>query len=242
MDNQITYLSEIVLALEHLGGSASLKEINDFIENRGVLPSIITNINWKRSVSAAIQRHCSEAKSYLGASNIFYSVFGLGEGFWGLLSMRPREEVDITPIEKRIEEQILRNKYIDNTEKEMVIKARKGQGIFRDKIIEKYNRCIITGICDKRLLMASHIKPWKSSNNYDRLSPENGLLLSPLYDKLFDIGLLSFDKSTRIILSNQLSGLDKNKIIYDKDCEYLKSPSLELLKNMEYHRDVIFRL
>lgn len=55
------------------------------------------------------------------------------------------------------------------------------------------------------LLLASHIKPWRSASNYERLSSENGLLLSPLYDKLFDIGLITFDDNMKILISNKLS-------------------------------------
>lgn len=240
-DEQVTYLSEIISALTDLGGSASLKEINDYIEFRNSLSSIKTNKNWKRNVSAVIQRHCSETKSYLGAKNIFYSVFGLGEGFWGLISMKANEDIGITPIEQRLEKEILDNKNIDSTEKEMIIKARKGQGVFRDKIIEKYQKCIIKGICDKRLLFASHVKPWRTSSNSDRLSSENGLLLSPLFDKLFDTGLLTFNKNMNIILSDKLTIEDRAKIYYDKHLRFIQNPSIELKQNMEYHRDVIFK-
>ena len=94
----------------------------------------------------------------------------------------------------------------------MLIKARTGQGVFRERIIEKYHKCIITGISDTRLLIASHIHPWRSANNEDRLSSENGLLLSPLYDKLFDIGLISFSKEMRIIISNEMRTEDVDRI------------------------------
>ena len=46
MEEKITYLSEIVNALENLGGSASLKDINSYIKTKGVLPAIRTNQNW----------------------------------------------------------------------------------------------------------------------------------------------------------------------------------------------------
>lgn len=239
---KITYLSEIKKALEALDGCGSLKEINDYIESQNILPSIKTNQNWKDNVRATIQRHCSETKSYNGSEDIFYSVYGLGEGYWGLKSMKNVNlSRSITPIEKRLETVVYNDNKISLTEKEMIVKSRVGQGIFREKIIKKYDKCIITGITDKRLLLASHIKPWRSSNNIERLSTENGLLLSPLYDKLFDIGLISFDKNMKIIISNDLSQDNINKLHIDKTVNYIKSPSIELKQNMEYHRDVIFR-
>lgn len=235
-----TYLSEIIIALEELGGCGSLKEINRIIKNRNLLSSIHSNPNWERNVSAVIQRHCSETKSYKGATNYFYSVYGLGEGFWGLRNFA-NEDIAKTIIENRICNTINNNNLLKNTEKEMLIKARVGQGVFRDKLLDKYKRCIITGLSDSRLLIASHIRPWHSANNYERLSTENGLLLSPLYDKLFDIGLISFSNDMRIIISKELSNQDISKIGIESNKPYLYSPSQELQLNMQYHRTKIFK-
>lgn len=55
MDNEVTYLSEIISALKYYDGMASLKEINIYIEKNDVLPYIHTNRNWKRNVSSVIQ-------------------------------------------------------------------------------------------------------------------------------------------------------------------------------------------
>jgi hypothetical protein len=236
---EITYLSEIIIALSNLGGYASLKEINNYIEARNILPSIRTNINWKRNVSAVIQRHCSMTKSYLGAEDIFYSVYGLGEGYWGLLSMK-KDDIDINPIESRIQNEILSNDLLKETEKQMLLKARRGQGIFREKIINRYKNCIITGISDKRLLLASHIKPWRAADNFDRLSEENGLLLSPLYDKMFDIGLISFKNNMQILISSEIDKINLSKIFIDESKVYITSPSYQLQRNLEYHRNMIF--
>lgn len=129
---------------------------------------------------------------------------------------------------------------LSQTEKEMLIQARIGQGIFRENLIKRYKACIITGIADRRLLIASHIKPWRCADNNERLSPENGLLLSPLYDKLFDTGLISFDRDTRIMISPSLTEAEIKRIGIDTEKAYITAPSTELLHNMEYHRDVVF--
>lgn len=219
----------------------SLREITGIIEQHDRLSSIYTNAHWKNNVSAEIQRHCNTTKSYKGAENIFYSVYGIGEGYWGLISMRGiNESTDTNPIIQRQINAIIDSPNIDNTQKDMIIKARIGQGLFRDKLIEKYKHCLITGIDDPRLLIASHIKPWCSSNNYERLSAENGLLLSPLYDKLFDIGLITFDKKMRLVTSSELSEYNQRKIELDGICLNSIGISSEFKTNMEYHRDVIF--
>lgn len=90
------------------------------------------------------------------------------------------------------------------------------------------------------LLVASHIKPWTVCTNEERLSAENGLLLSPTFDKLFDCGLISFVDTGRIIISSQLSKEVISKLhISATDIFDLKASS-DLKKNLEYHRDVVF--
>lgn len=91
---------------------------------------------------------------------------------------------------------------IESTEKEQIIKARKGQGIFR-KNVERFERkCRVTGVDDKRFLIASHIKPWRLASNTERLDGNNGLMLSPHIDKLFDQGWISFEADGELILAN----------------------------------------
>lgn len=98
-ENKPTYISEITAALKTLGGIASLKEINSCIEKRGILPYIKTNPNWKRAVSATIQRFCSETKSYIeGNKELFYSVEGIRKGIWGLVGYDPEAEENLQEI------------------------------------------------------------------------------------------------------------------------------------------------
>lgn len=138
------------------------------------------------------------------------------------------------------ESNLSQDKVLTLTEKEQIIKARLGQGIFRDKLIDKYGRCIITGIDDKRVLMASHIKPWSFSNNEERISSDNGLLLSPTYDKLFDKGFISFKKDGIILLSDHFSDYNFLKVNLSKDVKYPIVTTSKTREYLEYHRDVIF--
>ncbi len=110
-------------------------------------------------------------------------------------------EFQINIMDHIIEENI-RNDRIPETEKEQLIKARVGQGLFRQRLEHVENKCRLTGITDKRLLIASHIKPWRNSNNIEKLDGENGLLLSPHVDRLFDRGWISFTDHGRILCSN----------------------------------------
>lgn len=130
---------------------------------------------------------------------------------------------------------------IKETEKESIIKSRIGQGIFRKMLIKKYDgKCLVTGIDIESALVASHIKPWSVSDNYERLSTENGFLLSASIDRLFDSGLITFDNKGKIYISNYVGEANKNKLNINCDIVVDLKGSRELFSNLEYHRDVIF--
>lgn len=129
------------------------------------------------------------------------------------------------------------------TERTARQKVRVGQMNFRNSLFLEMKGCPVSGIDDKRLLIASHIKPWSHSSSEERLNPKNGILLSPLYDKLFDmsVGLITFTDEKRILISNRLSveniarlNVDHNQVIEDLDIND-REPFLD------YHRRFIFQ-
>jgi predicted restriction endonuclease len=85
-----------------------------------------------------------------------------------------------------------------------LIKARIGQGKFKKLLIKRECKCALCGVTDPRVLIASHIKPWSVSTNEERLDVNNGLLLCPNHDALFDKHLISFDKQGKIVISQTL--------------------------------------
>ena len=92
----------------------------------------------------------------------------------------------------------------NTTERDALVKARVGQGPFRDGLISYWEKCAVTGCNLLPVLRASHIKPWRSANNSERLDPFNGLLLAPNLDALFDRGLISFDSDGRVVTAASL--------------------------------------
>ena len=82
-----------------------------------------------------------------------------------------------------------------------IIRARKGQGLFKDRVSRIETRCRITGVQNPVHLVASHCKPWRDSTNEERLNGENGLLLTPSIDHLFDRGFIGFEDNGRLIIS-----------------------------------------
>ncbi|WP_341223963.1 HNH endonuclease [Loktanella salsilacus] len=109
-------------------------------------------------------------------------------------------------IEDNIQLQIVSDQSLSDTEKSSIIKARRGQGIFRGNVELLEQSCRVTGLTDRRLLIASHIKPWRSCETAsERLDGSNGLLLAPHIDRLFDVGLISFEKSGKVLVSDTLT-------------------------------------
>jgi hypothetical protein len=92
-------------------------------------------------------------------------------------------------------EALVRRQDVDATTREALVEARIGQGRFRRDLVALWGRgevCALTGIDVPELLIASHIKPWRDSDDRERLDPCNGLLLAAHVDKAFDCCLLGF--------------------------------------------------
>ena len=120
--------------------------------------------------------------------------------------------------------------------------ARIGQGVYRSKLFDECPFCPITMINEDRLLIASHIKPWAVSSNKERLDPKNGFILSPLYDKPFDRGFITFTDDRRVKISNWLSPQNKRRIgIKENDFFQLLPIDEERKRYLAYHRESVFK-
>jgi len=122
---------------------------------------------------------------------------------------------DLEYWERKLELDIAADPSVRETEKLSIVKARVGQGIFRERVSLIEKKCRITGVENPVHLIASHCKPWRDSNNEERLDGENGLLLTPSIDHLFDRGFIGFENNGKLIISPvahrpslQLMGID----------------------------------
>lgn len=96
--------------------------------------------------------------------------------------------------------------------KEALVKVRVNQSAFRKKLLERSDRCAVCGLAFPEILVASHVKPWAESTPKERLDPENGLLLCPNHDRLFDSHLISFNKDGDLIVSRSIGGGLREKL------------------------------
>jgi predicted restriction endonuclease len=102
-----------------------------------------------------------------------------------------------------------------DTKRRAEVEVRKKQHIFRRMVLSSYSSvCCMSGLSEPRLLVASHIVPWKDDAE-NRLNPTNGLCLSMLHDKAFDIGLLTVNPDYRIAVSSEISKLTNDKFIQE---------------------------
>jgi hypothetical protein len=91
------------------------------------------------------------------------------------------------------------------TERSGLVTSRVGQGAYRKRIIHRWQyKCAVTNFNKLDILIASHIVPWSKTTDHERLDVNNGLLLSPTYDALFDKHLITFDNKGKIQLSDQI--------------------------------------
>ena len=134
-------------------------------------------------------------------------------------------------------------------DKDYQAKIRIGQYFFRMSVLMSYgNACCVTGISNKELLVASHIKPWRvSDEKTERTNPSNGLCLNAMHDKAFDRGLITIDKNFHIINSRYLEEavMDENTRqwfdYYNGKEIVLPDKFLPGKEFIEYHNDVIFQ-
>ena len=124
--------------------------------------------------------------------------------------------------------------------------VRVGQDFFRAAVLSAYNeQCCITGLSVPRLLVASHIIPWRVDKR-NRVNPRNGLLLSALHDKAFDIGLITIDDDMTVRVSRKYPARNDRFFSsslkeYDGQPIYLPTKFRPAGEFLSYHREHVFQ-
>lgn len=120
--------------------------------------------------------------------------------------------------------------------------ARDGQGKYRELLLEQCRFCPFTMIADERLLIASHIKPWAASSRTEKIDPYNGYILSPMFDKLFDRGFITFTSNRHVILSEFLSS-DTWKRIGIKNNDFIMQLPMDekRIEYLKFHHQSVFK-
>jgi hypothetical protein len=128
-----------------------------------------------------------------------------------------------------------------------LVETRIGQSFFRRAVLSAYEfKCCITGLPIPELLVASHIIPWRE-DGANRLNPRNGLCLSAIHDRAFDLGFIAVSEDLCVLLSARLRKMKPDPYIKNTFCIYDGLP-INLPKKfspdagfLEHHRESVFR-
>jgi hypothetical protein len=151
------------------------------------------------------------------------------------------QAVGLIEWEEYLQQKLLADTQLQETEKEAIVISRRGQGKFKQNVSLLERRCRITQVDRPEHLRASHIKPWRDSSNQERLDGENGFLLTPSIDHLFDRGFISFEDSGKLLIS---------PVAYEPALQRMGVPTDEALnvgsftveqkRNLDFHRNFVF--
>lgn len=155
---------------------------------------------------------------------------------------RPVETIDAEEVAAELVQQHERPDP-DETTRLQLGKARRGQGLFRNRVLEVERRCRLTGVTAPELLRASHIKPWRvCDTSRERLDGANGLMLSPDADHLFDKGWITFEDDGRVRISPKVSIDDLQRLGLEITEGTNVGPfSADQKKYLAFHRDHVFK-
>nr|WP_249120162.1 HNH endonuclease [Plastoroseomonas hellenica] len=181
--------------------------------------------------NVALEKHYVHFCMTIGVSPSRTGAFGVQRKYWVTPEISER-------LDQLAEAEVLADPAIPQTEKERLVKSRIGQGIFRDSLIAKWTCCCMSGCDITTILRASHIKPWRDSDNQERLDVFNGLLLSPNMDALFDMGLVSFKDDGTLLISSRIAREELTALGCKPDLR-LKFENRHA-KYLRFHRSTIF--
>jgi len=127
------------------------------------------------------------------------------------------------------------------TTRRALVLARRGQGLFRTRVARHETYCRVTKVDNPSHLIASHIKPWRESNDEERLNAANGLLLTPSIDHLFDRGFISFADDGDVIVSPIAESLSIQRLgVNPSEPPNVGRFNVDQRHFLDYHRKEIF--
>ena len=153
----------------------------------------------------------------------------------------PPPAAEVVLWEEYLRRSIQEDPTIPETDREALVVARRGQGLFRERVQLIEDHCRVTGVDQPEHLRASHCKPWRDSSHRERLNGENGLLLTPSIDHLFDRGFISFRDSGDLLISPVAHKLSLRRMGVATDTKVnVGGFSAGQTHFLEFHRDAVF--
>jgi putative restriction endonuclease len=152
------------------------------------------------------------------------------------------EDDSLHAYEQQLESDLSQDNSRPETERRQLVLARRGQGLFRRRVLSIEPRCRITGVSNPAFLQACHLKPWRNATDHERLDGANGLVLTPTMRHLVGGGFLGFHEDGELLISPiadreslQLAGVPLvNRTLTGEFTD-------EQRGYLQYHRAEIFR-
>ena len=102
------------------------------------------------------------------------------------------------------------------------------QAVFRAALLKAYSgRCALSEVYSPSLLEAAHIIPWSEAKPDQRISPSNGVLLSTINHRFFDLGWLMLNEDytvTADVSQTRAKSLER-ELLTELDGKKLRLPS-----------------
>lgn len=157
---------------------------------------------------------------------------GLGPGLFGVVASVETEQEDIA--------QIQNEPGLTATDRMTLSKARLGQGTYKAKMLALWDhQCAVSGCAVPEALRASHAKPWRHSDNNERLNPHNGLPLVATLDTLFDAGLITFDPAGQMLVSKHID--TRHRELLGLPTRLRKTPTVAQQVFLQWHLEHVFQ-
>ncbi|WP_181410197.1 HNH endonuclease [Paenibacillus sp. tmac-D7] len=128
---------------------------------------------------------------------------------------------------------------LSHTDREMLTKARIGQSVFKKGLLKQNSCCALCGVTFEPFLIASHIKPWKDAANHERLDLNNGLLLCPNHDAMFDKGYITFMDNGSMLISKLLD--ETTRVLMNLHEDMKIKVNDQQSQYMTWHREYCFK-
>ena len=159
-----------------------------------------------------------------------------------LVFMLEPVEATFEPFHKSLADALSPELQLAATATSQLVEVRTKQSLFKRRLLTVEKECRLTHVADLRFLRASHIKPWsRCASGEERVDGNNGLLLSPTADHLFDRGWITFEDNGALVRSQQLPNDVVKRIGIDlaqgRKCGIFSALQK---KYLDYHRNAIF--
>ena len=219
----IPFGEDLKRAVDHDG-----REVNNYVAKFTILDTTDSPITFEW-----LQERISNRKGSDSTAPAAWRAF-VKNGLDAIKASDKADEELVKEIEQEIDTMDL-----DGETKQALVNIRVNQTVFRKRLLRRYNSCCLCGIEKNELLRASHIKPWSVSEPAEKLDVDNGFLLCPNHDALFDQGLISFKNDGTIIMSSELSNVDRAALGIDARMKIVITNGN--LKYLKYHREKVFK-